>query len=80
MLSLYLVRHGQTDYSAHNRFCGSVDPPLNDVGHAMAEALGKRYGAGPTPGERWNAIYASQMLRASDRRADGARRRNWFNH
>lgn len=64
MLSLYLVRHGQTDYSAHNRFCGSVDPPLNDIGHAMAEALGKRYGAGPSPGERWSAIYASQLLRA----------------
>ena len=64
MLSLYLVRHGQTDYSLHNRFCGSVDPPLNATGLAMAEALGARYGGGPTAGEPWRAIYTSQMVRA----------------
>src|SRR3954447_5671592 len=36
MLSLYLVRHGQTDYSLHNKLCGSIDPPLNPHGLAMA--------------------------------------------
>src|SRR4051812_40553324 len=58
MLSLYLVRHGQTDYSLANQFCGSIDPPLNATGLAMADALAARYGT-----ERWSAIYASPMLR-----------------
>jgi probable phosphoglycerate mutase len=59
MISFSLVRHGQTDYSRENRFCGSIDPPLNATGLAMAEALGARYGR-----EHWSAIYASPRLRA----------------
>src|SRR5690242_10298841 len=59
MLSLYLVRHGQTDYSRGNRFCGAIDPPLNATGAAMAEALAARYGD-----EKWAAVYASQLQRA----------------
>jgi probable phosphoglycerate mutase len=59
MLSLYLVRHGQTDYSLNNRFCGAIDPPLNTYGLAMAEALGARYG-----GEPWAGIWCSPLLRA----------------
>jgi probable phosphoglycerate mutase len=55
-LTLYFVRHGQTDYSVANRFCGSIDPPLNEVGLRMAEALATRT-------ERWDAIFASPMLR-----------------
>jgi alpha-ribazole phosphatase len=62
MLSLYLVRHGQTDYSLHNRLCGAIDPPLNEHGLAMAEALAASYGAGPD-GKGWTAIWASPMLR-----------------
>lgn len=59
MLTLYLIRHGQTDCSRENRFCGSVDVPLNEHGKAMAEAL-----AGAFAGESWQAIYASPLLRA----------------
>jgi probable phosphoglycerate mutase len=59
MLSLYLVRHGQTDYSLNNRFCGAIDPPLNEHGLAMAEALGARYG-----GEPWAGIWCSPQVRA----------------
>ncbi len=59
MPSLYLVRHGQTDYSLNNRFCGSIDPPLNHHGLAMAEALGARYGS-----EQWAGIWCSPMVRA----------------
>src|SRR5262245_60599270 len=69
MLSIYLVRHGQTDYSRRNAFCGSIDPPLNDVGLAMAEALGARYG-----GEPWRAIYASPLQRARQTAAPVATR------
>jgi probable phosphoglycerate mutase len=59
MLELYLVRHGQTDFSRENRFCGSIDPPLNDIGLEMADAFGEHYAA-----ENWEAIYASPSLRA----------------
>jgi alpha-ribazole phosphatase len=59
MLSLYLVRHGQTEYSLNNRLCGAIDPPLTEHGLAMAEALGARYG-----GESWAGIWSSPQLRA----------------
>jgi probable phosphoglycerate mutase len=75
MLSLYLVRHGQTDYSLHNRFCGSIDPPLNDTGVAMAEALAARYGDGPN-GRGWTAIWSSPRLRAQQTAEPTARRAN----
>jgi probable phosphoglycerate mutase len=69
MLSLYLVRHGQTDYSLGNRFCGSIDPPLNATGRHMAEALAARYGD-----EGWAAIYASPRLRTRETAAPTAAR------
>lgn len=59
MLSLYLVRHGQTDASLHNRFCGRIEPPLNATGQAMAEALAARYG-----GAGFVEIVSSPLLRA----------------
>jgi probable phosphoglycerate mutase len=58
-LHLYLVRHGQTAASRENRFCGHMDPPLTDVGKAMAAQLADAYGS-----QRWTAIYTSPMLRA----------------
>jgi probable phosphoglycerate mutase len=58
-LRLYLVRHGQTDGSKEDRFCGQIDIPLNDTGHAMARALADHYAT-----ERWEAIYCSPKLRA----------------
>ena len=59
MLELWLVRHGQTDFSRENRFCGSIDPPLSDVGQRMAQALGEAHGKDP-----WDAIYCSPSTRA----------------
>jgi len=59
MLELYLLRHGQTDFSRENRFCGAIDPPLNEVGMRMADAFGAAYARVP-----WTAIYASPRLRA----------------
>jgi len=57
-MHLYLIRHGQTDCSRENRFCGDLDPPLTETGHAMAEAFAKAYASVP-----WEAIYTSPMLR-----------------
>lgn len=67
-LSLYLVRHGQTDASLANRFCGRLDPPLNATGLAMADALAARYGH-----EGFREIVASPLLRAQQTAAPTAR-------
>jgi len=58
MLSLYLTRHGQTEYSRENRFCGDLDPPLTDVGREMAEALAASYAS-----VAWKAIFTSDRQR-----------------
>ena len=71
-LSLYLVRHGQTDASLANRFCGRLDPPLNATGLAMADALGARYGVPPGSGG-FAEIVASPLLRTRQTAAPTAR-------
>lgn len=68
-LELFMVRHGQTDFSRENRFCGSIDPPLNDAGRRMAEALGEAYGS-----KGWDAIYCSPSTRARQTAAPVATR------
>ncbi|MCA1664918.1 MAG: histidine phosphatase family protein [Myxococcales bacterium] len=67
-LSLYLVRHGQTDASLANRFCGRLDPPLNATGLAMADALAARYGR-----EGFAEIVSSPLVRAQQTAAPTAR-------
>lgn len=70
-LVLYLVRHGQTDCSLHNRMCGAgIDTPLNAAGERMAEALTNAFA--PLP---WRAIYSSPMLRARQTAEPLARRK-----
>ncbi len=58
-LDIYMIRHGQTDFSRENKFCGSIDPPLNAVGLRMADAFGAAYADRP-----WTAIFSSPMQRA----------------
>jgi probable phosphoglycerate mutase len=41
MLTLHLVRHGDTAQSAEGYFAGDIDPPLTETGLAQAEALGR---------------------------------------
>lgn len=69
MLELYLIRHGQTDYSRENRFCGTSDPPLNAIGMRMAEAFADGYAH-----IAWDAIYASPRARTQQMAAPLARR------
>ena len=69
MLELYLIRHGQTDYSRENRFCGSIDPPLNAVGLRMADAFAESYAH-----LAWDAIYASPRTRTQQMAAPLAAR------
>jgi probable phosphoglycerate mutase len=58
---VFLVRHGATILSAEDRYAGSVDAALSDVGRAQARSLGVRLA-----GEPLAAAYASPMSRAQD--------------
>jgi probable phosphoglycerate mutase len=55
-----LLRHGETEFSLHDRFCGTIDADLTDAGHRMAEAFAAGYGQRPM---RWSAIYTSTRRR-----------------
>ncbi len=61
MLSLYLLRHGETAFSHHNRFCGRIDAPLTADGRAMAAAFADAYACVP-----WEAIVTSSRTRTVD--------------
>lgn len=57
-VSLYLLRHGETEASFRGGYCGRLDPDLTPVGHHMAEDFAKAYRAHP-----FQAVYVSPMLR-----------------
>jgi broad specificity phosphatase PhoE len=58
-LNLYLLRHGQTELSREDVFCGSgLDPELTPEGLEMAHAFAAFYRDKP-----WRAIYASSLRR-----------------
>lgn len=58
-LTLYLLRHGQTDLSRADSFCGSgLDPELTPDGLKMARAFADAYHDQP-----WRAIYSSNLRR-----------------
>jgi uncharacterized phosphatase len=59
MTSLYLVRHGETNWNAERRIQGSTDIPLNDMGRAQARATGRLLAR-----REWDAIFASPLSRA----------------
>ncbi len=59
MLSLYLLRHGETEFSREDRFCGRIDPPLTSAGREMAARFASAYGA-----LDWRAIITSTRVRA----------------
>ncbi|ARV62253.1 histidine phosphatase family protein [Nostocales cyanobacterium HT-58-2] len=57
-LTLYFLRHGQTECSRNNLFCGWIDPELTPDGLEMAEAFAAAYESTP-----WTAIFCSPMKR-----------------
>jgi len=58
---LYLVRHGQTEWSRARRHTGRTDVPLNRAGEDEARALGVRLA-----GERFDRVFSSPLSRAMD--------------
>src|SRR5258705_2909623 len=59
MLTLHLVRHGETEASGDGVFCGDLDPPLTSNGKEQAERLAQRLTS-----LGLSAIYVSPKLRA----------------
>jgi broad specificity phosphatase PhoE len=58
VLSLYLLRHGETEYSRQERFCGHLDARLTPDGHRMAAAFADAYGDLP-----WCEVLTSTRAR-----------------
>lgn len=56
-----LVRHGATLFSQDDRFAGSVDVELSDVGRVLAEKLASRLRA-----TQIDSVYASDMKRTME--------------
>ena len=59
MTTLFLVRHGETDWNAEGRLQGHTDRPLNDYGRTQAKELADRLA-----GEGADAIDTSDLIRA----------------
>jgi len=59
MLTLHLVRHGETLQAAQGCFAGEIDPPLTGEGRRQADAV-----AGVASGLGLEALYVSPKLRA----------------
>jgi broad specificity phosphatase PhoE len=61
MTTIYLIRHGQTDWNKEKIFRGRADVPLNDHGRREAEALSRHLSH-----VRPDACYASPLSRARE--------------
>lgn len=59
MTTVYLARHGQSDWNAAFRWQGHADRPLTDLGRRQAAALAERLNGIPL-----DAVYSSDLLRA----------------
>jgi probable phosphoglycerate mutase len=60
-LTLWLARHGATDWSDAGRLCGWADVPLNAAGRRQARALRARLA-----GRRFASVLASDLSRAAE--------------
>ena len=58
-LTVYLVRHGQTDWNKEGRIQGGTDNPLNSTGRDQAAAMAKTLAD-----VKVDAVYVSSHLRA----------------
>src|ERR1019366_3695277 len=68
MLTIHLVRHGDTAQAADGIFCGDLDPPLTAHGLEQAERVGRAAAS-----LELVALYCSPKLRAQQTAAPIAR-------
>ena len=61
MTTIYLIRHGQTDWNKKKIFRGRADVPLNEYGRKEAEALSRHL-----ENVRVDACYSSPLSRARE--------------
>lgn len=61
LLKLLLVRHGETEWNKTLRYQGHTDIPLSAIGREQAMALSQRL-----VGEKIDAFYASDLIRARE--------------
>ena len=61
MTTVYLARHGESDWNAEGRWQGNADRPLTDLGRRQAEELAERLASVPL-----DAVYSSDLRRARD--------------
>jgi broad specificity phosphatase PhoE len=59
--TVYLIRHGETDWNLAGRWQGHADVPLNDLGLRQARLLAQRLLSEHT---QFDAIYSSDLTRA----------------
>jgi len=62
-----MVRHGETAWNAEGRVQGQLDIPLSPVGEAQARAV-----AEALAGERFDALYSSDLVRVQQTAAPSA--------
>lgn len=59
--TVLLIRHGQTDWNAADRWQGHSDVPLNEVGRRQAQSLARRLSSWPI-----STVYSSDLKRAAE--------------
>jgi probable phosphoglycerate mutase len=67
--TLYLARHGESDWNVERRWQGNADRPLTDLGRRQAGQLAERLASTPLDG-----VYSSDLLRARETAEAVARR------
>lgn len=60
-MSLYIMRHGKTDWNAKHKLQGRTDIPLNDEGRRMAEKAREEY-----KDIHFDVCYCSPLIRAKE--------------
>lgn len=61
--TIFLIRHGETDWNREKRYQGQKDVPLNKIGKDQATNLAKRF---IDEKIKVDAIYSSRLFRAKD--------------